>query len=546
MRTRSNILHSTLLCLTILFTACNKDNTSINSYKNCIEFSTETSTINIDSTKGAPITSISDITEFGIFAQYNETINNSNSFTANYMNNTHVTKYGDSFEYSPKTVWPNSGVLSFYGYLPYSSTENGIEISIQDGIAELTYNVPTDVTKQPDIMIANPQLNNDGSNPTVCLSFNHALAAVGFSAGGGTQNITKIAFKNIFNHGKTDITKGDLSWYDLKSSSTEYLAGIKDGCFTTSSQSETAINDNGYLMMIPQTLPSGATIVTEVDGIERSIDISGDKWEAGQIITYNYTPQEYWELEDFSSTDYPDSDTWVIVNEYKTGALSRADYAGLREAIVTVSTTSDREITIVFPYLTELPVSAIGSVYNSADFSCFKAIELPEVTYIQGYSLSYCKSLERVYLPKVTHTGIYAFSYSTSLYDVDMPIVSVLESRTFYGCSALTSIKLEYVEDVSMECFRGCPALQEIYLPSAETVEDYAFRSCKAISTLELATNSGKLLKEMSTTAFQYSTPTDITLKINGVGSSLLIDCNSLLNSSNNSTIYTFKEIEIN
>lgn len=85
---------------------------------------------------------------------------------------------GSSWDYSPKKTWPATGDVRFFAYSPANSVNvtNGFKGDVEPTI---TYTVPTDSTRQEDLLVAVTDELNTG---TVPVNFKHALSRVLFRA----------------------------------------------------------------------------------------------------------------------------------------------------------------------------------------------------------------------------------------------------------------------------------------------------------------------------------------------------------------------------
>lgn len=187
-------------------------------------------------------------------------------------------------------VW-DSGTADFYGYAPYfanPSSDNGLSMTAEDGVPTLRYTVPSDVTKQLDILTAK-HLNVPKGND-VELEFSHIMSAIKFNfkhgkgtADGGstwtekdnfkwsdgvnTYNVTvkTIEIKNVYTTG-TWVVGGDpyngARWTrtaDTKASFT--YSGVDKGLTGESSPVDLNPDADGHVfMMLPQQVPGDATI----------------------------------------------------------------------------------------------------------------------------------------------------------------------------------------------------------------------------------------------------------------------------------------------
>ena len=254
----------------------------------------------------------------------------------NFMYNQEVTCDGSSWSYSPLKYWPNNegDAIKFFAYAPfgkgeYTSNEeldanpdgNGITVTKNNdtGIPKLTYTVPSKCSNQPDLMVAVPvESSKQKSDASVLFSFKHALTCVGFKVAGNGETINKIAVAGVLVSGELSIDGENLSWkLNGSPSSSEYQAGIKSS-LTTSTTTTDALDADGYLMMIPQTLDSDAKLIITVDGIEKEISLAGQTWTAGQKIVYNLTTGS----DEITITNGGASLTWATGNLVADGANS--------------------------------------------------------------------------------------------------------------------------------------------------------------------------------------------------------------------------------
>ncbi len=189
--------------------------------------------------------------------------------------------------------WPQNGNISFFAVAPAIENFN-VPTAENIDAPTLTYTIPSDVSQQKDIMVAQTAAINTPTAP-VGLQFQHLLAAVQFKV--GTMQFIKInSLKVVGVRGGTiSFTNNNGVWtpslnaattteYDLSSLITD-TSGLTTGDEITS-------NDNSSIMLIaPQTLPEGAKIV--VNYTETITDLTYTKeatlsgeWVAGKTTTY--------------------------------------------------------------------------------------------------------------------------------------------------------------------------------------------------------------------------------------------------------------------
>lgn len=269
-------------------------------------------------TRGTPVTSdlfkgtyktfsLSGICYTGVYPEEES----ENKWTANYAYNLHYkTADGEAVKSENSLLWPSNGNVRFFAFAPtldkYKElVGNDGSLTLSDvsheGSPTLIYTVPTDVTKQIDLMTA--QANATGpTTPKVELKFGHALTAVQIKCGKDmlAGKITEVSISGVYGSGTHVI--GSDKWTPSGDPSAVYTISkeidlpSKEGSDDIYHAAEdTQITgkegDNLTFMLLPQTLPDGAKItITFTDSAtdtERTLSgsIAGQKWEAGKIVT---------------------------------------------------------------------------------------------------------------------------------------------------------------------------------------------------------------------------------------------------------------------
>mgnify|MGYP000017146046 CR=1 FL=1 len=255
-------------------------------------------------TRGTQITKADGMSSFGVTAFMDG---------QKYMDHVEIKKSGDSWKPETDYFWLNGKSLDFYAWYPYNSAEgtNGIPAGMtlnQDDFSSISYIVPTDVSKQEDLMFA---VNKNASEPAdgnaTSLVFKHSLAAVKFVVGDlptGTK-VTSVALKGVQYKGKFAVgtdDKGEVQIAWMKNSSNV----TRD--FTQATTKEVKENDTDNAItkedqtffMMPQTLPDNAKVEVVVENQKgESATLTGalqdataavgakNKWEAGNTYTYS-------------------------------------------------------------------------------------------------------------------------------------------------------------------------------------------------------------------------------------------------------------------
>ena len=253
-------------------------------------------------TRGTQITNADGMSSFGVTAFLG---------SQKYMDHVEIKKSADSWKPQTDYFWLNGKPLDFYAWYPYNSAEgkNGIPAGMtlnKEDFSSISYTVPTDVSKQEDLMFA---VNKNASEPAdgkaTSLDFKHSLAAVKFVVGDlptGTK-VTSVALKGVKYKGNLAVTTDDkgevqFTWSNLANDTENFTqATIKE---VKENDTDNAITKEAQtFFMMPQTLPDAAIVEVVVEdekgakvtltGLLQDATAAEDaknKWEAGNTYTY--------------------------------------------------------------------------------------------------------------------------------------------------------------------------------------------------------------------------------------------------------------------
>lgn len=214
----------------------------------------------------------------------------SDALTPDYMYDVEITEASGwtATDYN----WPGRGKkIRFFAYAPYGA--EGAVLSAQQtaGAPTITYTTPSAVADQKDLLVAAPAEMDGASAPdkTAALTFGHALTAVRFTVGDDMMagRITKVTLKNVYGKAVYDMGTAQWSGFTSSSSFTQTLSKDVDG-----TPDEEITPEEATFMMIPQTLPSGATIevgyTDKLTSTARTLtaSIAGTTWPVGRTVTY--------------------------------------------------------------------------------------------------------------------------------------------------------------------------------------------------------------------------------------------------------------------
>lgn len=248
------------------------------------------------------------VDNFGVSANY---IQNDGSAEEPFFQNQEAKKEGSNWFVADNAKWPAAGTVSFYAYAPYKDAS----FTLNDNNKTIHYEVPTDVEKQPDFIVAKSEgksFSSSSANTPVDLQFRHALTAITFSVSDDMEKgkINSITIEGV--KGEGDYNLSDNKW-DLSNSTAA-------GPYTVSFDGEEGkvegkrvltggANDNKVLMMIPQTLGDGAKVTinitpTDKSAVNLTFDLKDTQWVAGNHVTYLLSTTKIIKL-NMGSVTYP-------------------------------------------------------------------------------------------------------------------------------------------------------------------------------------------------------------------------------------------------
>lgn len=221
----------------------------------------------------------------------------------NYMYNVEVTK---ASSWTTSYYWPGNGYhVRFFAYAPY----NGQNIVLSDktiaGTPTIKYVVPAAVADQNDLLIAASAEMEGNASSAAPLNFVHALTAVRFTTGEDMMagRITKITLKGVY--GSAAYALGSTAWSDhaVTTDFSQTLSVVADG-----SQDQEITPAEGTFMMLPQTLPEGASVeVVYTDNLTSTrrtltASLAGNEWPMGKTVIYRISTTSISVTPDFSVT----------------------------------------------------------------------------------------------------------------------------------------------------------------------------------------------------------------------------------------------------
>ncbi|MFI3287173.1 MAG: leucine-rich repeat protein, partial [Rikenellaceae bacterium] len=240
------------------------------------------------------------------------------------------------------------------------------------------------------------------------------------------------------------------------------------------------------------TLTSGKQyyIYVTIDNDDISFTTLINEWGEGDL----YEDQgESLMLSDITAESYPEDDVWVISDVEATSD----DFLGLKDALFSVA-SSERTISLEFPYLTSFPEAALcdniswNSITSLVSVSAPNAVELGENAFYR------CTGLVTVDMPNVVTVGRYGFGSCSSLTEISLPEAVTLIEATFYSCSLLATFDLPKVQEAGNYAFYGCKPTS-FSLPELRTLGASAFYMCTTLKSIDLPE-----IRTIGSSAFLY------------------------------------------
>jgi len=243
-------------------------------------------------TRATPVSDMSTYGSFSVFAAFYQGAWSPASQNLNFMYNVPVSLSGSVWSPQPDYYWPGSGYnVRFYAYAPIDAE---FKASPQNSVANdfyIQYEVPTDVSKQKDLLIAKSAEYAGNHGSIVPLEFKHVLTAVRFVVGDDMKagTVNKVRLRNITSGGiyrpETGYV-GKLVGQGIVKDFEQELNKVTDGT------PGTAITEPFQTFMLP---PQGFTddnsvieiVFTDDEGEHTlSASLKDQMWNSGTTVTY--------------------------------------------------------------------------------------------------------------------------------------------------------------------------------------------------------------------------------------------------------------------
>ena len=218
--------------------------------------------------------------------------------------------------------WPGADhSFQFYAWAPTDASGLTTPSSPQE--KSLAYTVPEAAADQKDIVVATTDEIQGDNNAAVPLTFKHICTAVRFAVGSQMQpgQIKSVALKGVKNAGTYDMAADNWSLGDATVNFSQTLNKETTG---TEANGDAITTSEGTFMMLPQTLPAGATVevvFVNANNEDRTLtaSIGNTEWKMGTTVTYKLSITPEYELEFVSQPEMQDAHYVIYPITIKSG-----------------------------------------------------------------------------------------------------------------------------------------------------------------------------------------------------------------------------------
>lgn len=239
-------------------------------------------------TRATPVSDMSTYGSFSVFAAFYQGAWSPASQNLNFMYNVPVSLSGSVWFPQPDYYWPGSGYnVRFYAYAPIDAEFAPKQHAFANDFY-IQYEVPTDVSKQKDLLIAKSAEYAGNHGSIVPLEFKHVLTAVRFVVGDDMKagTVNKVRLRNITSGGVYYPETGYVGGQGIVKDFEQELNKVTDGT------PGTAITGPLQTFMLP---PQGFTddssvieiVFTDDEGEHTlSASLKDQMWNSGTTVTY--------------------------------------------------------------------------------------------------------------------------------------------------------------------------------------------------------------------------------------------------------------------
>lgn len=218
--------------------------------------------------------------------------------------------------------WPGADhSFQFYAWAPTDADKLTTPSTPQS--KELSYTVPANAAEQKDIVVATTTEIRGDNNNAVPLTFKHICTAVRFAVGSQMQpgQIKSVALKGVKNAGTYNMANGAWTLGDATADFSQTLDKETTG---NEGNGDEITSAEGTFMMLPQTLPAGATVevvFVNANNEDRTLtaSIGNTEWKMGTTVTYKLSITPEYELEFVSQPEMQDAHYVIYPITIKSG-----------------------------------------------------------------------------------------------------------------------------------------------------------------------------------------------------------------------------------
>jgi len=254
-------------------------------------------------TRGTPVGNDNFYDKFHVLAYWSKNGASVDQFYMNTNASNAAASVGTGAIWSTEQIyyWPGADhSFQFYAWAPTDAS--GLVTPTTPETKTLAYTVPEAAADQKDIVVATTNEIQGDNNAAVSLTFKHICTAVRFAVGSQMQpgSIKSVALKGVKDAGTYDMAAG--TWTLDNTGTTNFSQDLDKSMNGNETDGTEITSPEGTFMMLPQTLPAGATVevvFVNANNQERTLtaSIENTVWTMGTTVTYKLSITPEYELE---------------------------------------------------------------------------------------------------------------------------------------------------------------------------------------------------------------------------------------------------------
>lgn len=286
-------------------------------------------------TRGTPVGKDNFYTKFHVLAYWQKSGTSVDQFYMDTNASNVGASVGTGAIWSTEQIyyWPGADhSFQFYAWAPTDASD--LTTPSSPSSKELKYIVPADAANQKDIVVATPETQDTwisgDNNAAVPLSFKHICTAVRFAVGSQMQpgSIKSVALKGVKNAGTYDMATGTWALAETPTDFSQELNKSMDGNEIDGTEITSL---KGTFMMLPQTLPAGATVEVVFVNANNEVrtltaPIGNTEWKMGTTVTYKLSITPEYELEFVSRPEVQDAHYVIVPITVNAKDLNKGNY----------------------------------------------------------------------------------------------------------------------------------------------------------------------------------------------------------------------------